>query len=181
MKQDGFTLIELLVVVGIISILVIVAGFEFTGWMARYNVESQIKTMHIDLQTARQRAMQKNTQYVVQLAADGKSYLICEDTNANGVCGDAQDTTMPAFSKNGLRYQMNSNIGGATIVMNTRGTVMLSTGPIDNSAPKNVWLLDPDTGGYYDPAKGKIDYDCISLSTTRIGFGKYDGATCNVK
>lgn len=187
MKQDGFTLIELLVVVGIISILVIVLGFEFTGWQARYNVESQIKILNADLISARQRAMQKNLQYMVQLAADGKSYLICEDTNGNGVCDSPSETTnssiSQSLSKNGLRYQMNSDLGGATIVMNTRGMLMLSNGgainDIDNTAPNKIWLLNPDTGAFYSASD--VDYDCISLSTTRIGLGKFDGANCNVK
>lgn len=189
MKQEGFTLIELLVVIGIASILVIVLGFEFTGWQARYNVESQIKTMHIDLMTARQRAMEKNIPYITQLAADGKSYRICEDTNGNGICDAPSETTnssiSQSLSKNGLRYQMSSNLGGSLIVMNTRGILMLSNGgvnsDIDNTTPNNIWLLNPDTGVFYDPTKSEVDYDCISLSATRIGVGKYDGATCNIK
>ncbi len=66
MKQDGVTLIELLIVIAIGGILVIALGFEFVGWMARYRVESQIKTMQADLLNARQRAMEKNIQYVAQ-------------------------------------------------------------------------------------------------------------------
>jgi prepilin-type N-terminal cleavage/methylation domain-containing protein len=187
MKQGGFSLIELLVVVGIISILVVVLGFEFTGWQARYNVETQIKTMHIDLMTARQKAMQKNTQYVaVLLSADPacsdnkSSYLICEDGNSNGVCGDSQDTTMPSLSKNCLRYQMNSDLGGAPIIMNQRGLLMTAqNGANTNIFLNNIWLTNPDTGAVYNSSE--VDYDCISLSATRIGVGKYDGATCAVK
>ena len=54
MKRDGFTLIELIIVIAIIGILAVALGFQFTGWMARYQVESQIKAMHSDLMTARQ-------------------------------------------------------------------------------------------------------------------------------
>jgi prepilin-type N-terminal cleavage/methylation domain-containing protein len=193
MKQDGLTLVEVIVVVSIISVLVVALGFQFQGWMARYNVESQIKTMHIDLMTARQRAMQKNVQYLVQLPADNKSYLICEDANNDGICNAPLETTnssiSQALSKSGLRYQINSNLGGATIVMNTKGIVMLLTGGIisniDNTALKNIWLLNPGTMAAYGPTAtnmaNEVDYDCISLSTMRIGLGKYNGATCNVK
>lgn len=195
MKQDGLTLIEVLIVVSIISILFVALGFEFTGWMARYNVESQIKTMHIDLMTVRQRAMQKNVQYLVQLLADNKSYLICEDANNNGICDAPSETTNSSISqtlsKNGLRYPMNSDLGGATILMNTKGMVMLwkagNISNIDNTAPNmnKIWLLNPNTMAAYGPTASntvnEVDYDCISLSAMRIGVGKYDGATCNVK
>jgi prepilin-type N-terminal cleavage/methylation domain-containing protein len=189
MKQDGVTLTELVIVVAIIGILAVALGFLFTGWMARYNVESQIKTMHIDLMTARQRAMQKNLQYLIELPAGNISYRICEDANNNGICDAPAETTnssiSTALSKNGLRYQMSSDLNGKTIVMNTKGMVMLwkagNISNIDNTAPNNIWLINPNTNGVYDSTA--VDYDCISLSAMRIGAGKYDAATttCKVK
>jgi prepilin-type N-terminal cleavage/methylation domain-containing protein len=189
MRQGGVTLIELLVVVAVAGILVIALGFEFMGWMRRYNVESQIKTMQTDLMYARQRAMGNSVQYVVQFPVDKKSYLICEDSNGNYACDAPVETTTSisrALSKNGLKYQMNSDLGVAALLMNIKGMVQLSTGgvisDINSSAPNNIWLLNPDTG---DPYTGldapKVDYDCISLSATRIGAGKYNGAACVVK
>jgi prepilin-type N-terminal cleavage/methylation domain-containing protein len=187
MKQDGFTLIELLVVAAIISVLVVALGFEFIGWMAKYNVETEIKTMDIDISTARQRAMQKNTQYVAEVPfVNGNNYRICEDTNGNNLCDSPGETTgsgiSRALSKNNLRYPVNADLPGA-LIMNTKGMFMVMNGgevtDIDNTAPNTIWLTNPDTGGIYDPSE--VDYDCISISTTRIGVGKYDGATCNVK
>jgi prepilin-type N-terminal cleavage/methylation domain-containing protein len=188
MKQGGVTLIELLVVVAIISILVVAMGFAFTGWMARYNVESEIKTMHIDLTTARQRAMQKNVPYVAVVpTVNGNNYRVCEDTNpTNNQCDTPLETTgssiSQTLSKNNLRYPVNSNLPGA-LIMNTRGMFMVVNGgnvsDIDNTAPQNIWLTNPNTGGVYDTSE--VDFDCISISTTRIGVGKYVGATCNVK
>jgi prepilin-type N-terminal cleavage/methylation domain-containing protein len=176
MKQDGITLIELMVVVAIVSILVIALGFEFTGWMAKYNVESVIKTMHIDITTARQRAMQKNTQYVAEVpSVKGNDYRICEDTNGVNECKTTSAGISPALSKSGLRYPVSSDLPGA-LIMNTRGMFMVMNGSnvsnIDNTAPNNIWLTNPDTGGVYNASE--TDYDCLSISTTRIGVGKYD-------
>ncbi len=202
MKQDGVTLIELTIVIAIIIILAVAVGFEFTGWMARYKVESQIKTMHIDLMTARQRAMEKlNVQYVVQLPAlNGKSYTICEDANLNNICDAPAETTnstiSQTLSKSGLNYLITWNLpggAGAQIVMTHSGSVQTAQGaggalldPYDNAGlPYNIWLLNPSTMAAYGPTAtntvNEVDYDCISLSTTRIDVGKYDGATCVIK
>jgi prepilin-type N-terminal cleavage/methylation domain-containing protein len=180
MKQDGVTLIELVVVIAIIGILVVALGFQFIGWRARYNVESEIKTMHIDLTTARQRAMQKNVQYVAVVpAVNGNNYRVCEDTNGNNQCDSTSETTgssiSQSLSKNNLGYPVNSDLPGA-LIMNTKGMFMVVDGgavsDIDNTAPNNIWLKNPDTGGFYGPSE--VDYDCMSISTTRIGLGKYD-------
>lgn len=166
MKQDGVTLIELLVVIAIMSIVTIALGFEFVGWMARYKVESEIKTMIADLTNARQRAMEKNIPYVAQLSAN--NYVICEDTNLDGACTAPAETTnsaiSQALSKNGLKYPVNVNFPPGTILLDKRGFVSIAG---------NIWLTKPGTPGtVYDASE--VDYDCISLSATRIGVGKYD-------
>jgi prepilin-type N-terminal cleavage/methylation domain-containing protein len=184
MKQDGMTLIEILAVLVITGILLVVGGFEFANWRARYNVESQIKTMHMDLMTARQRAMQKNTQHVAQVpAVKGNSYLICEDSDSNNQCDAPGETTQSSISntlsKNSLVYPVSSDVDGV-LVMNTRGVLMISKSGINTNVSSNkIWLTDPNTGVYYDSTK--VDYDCISLTATRIDTGKYDGTTCNAK
>lgn len=183
MKNKGFTLVELLVVVAIVGITVIVLGFQFIGWLARYKVESQVKTMHTDLMSARQRAMEKNISYVVQLSAN--SYVICEDTNGNSACDAPAETTSSgtsqALSKNGLRYRLNwvldlgapPNPPADTIVVDRRG-VLACIDP-DVTCTGTIWLTNPDTGNLYGDAD--VDYDCIALSAVRINAGKYNATT----
>ncbi len=199
MKEHGFTLIELLVVVTIVAILAVALGFQFQGWIQRNNVESQIKTMQSDLMTARQRAIEKNIPYVVQLPAlPAQSYTICEDTNQNNVCdAPAETTSSPisqSVSKSGLRYPITWSVPGGTggqIVITQRGLLETATGAggplvdIDNTAPPFILLLNPDTTLPYGitatNSKNEVDYDCISLSTTRIDLGKSDGTNCVAK
>jgi prepilin-type N-terminal cleavage/methylation domain-containing protein len=193
MKQDGVTLIELLVVVAVGGILMIVLGFEFVGWMARYRVESQIKTLQSDLLNARQRAMEKNIQY--DPVTHGGKYVICEDTNGNNIC-DAAETTIPSplpfnpqisvtLSKSGLRYAMDWNnldlgvVPNSTIIVDGRGTL-----PCTNPAATCtgfIFLKNPDTGNPY--TSEDVDYDCILLSAVKINVGKYDATTniCTAK
>lgn len=189
MKQDGVTLIELLIVIAIGGILVIALGFEFVGWMARYRVESQIKTMQADLLNARQRAMEKNIQYVTQLQADKISYVICEDSNGNSLCDAPAETTTPisrTLSKNGLRYPMDwtsLNLGvvpNNIIIIDRRGTLPC-TDP-NATCTGFIFLRNPDTGNPYKP-EDDIDYDCIVLSAVKINVGKYDTTTnsCTAK
>jgi len=180
MKQDGVTLIELLVVIAIGGILVIALGFEFVGWMARYRVESQIKTMQADLLNARQRSMEKNIQYVTQLQADKKSYIICEDSNGNNLCDAAETTTTisKTLSKDGLRYPLDwlLDLGAPpappanTIIMDRRG-VLPCTDP-NATCTGFIFLRNPETGAPYQ--LDDVDYDCILLSAVKINVGKYD-------
>ena len=142
--------------------------------------------------------MEKNVQYVAQLPVlIGTSYVICEDTNQNGICDTPNETTnspiSQALSKKALSYPVTWNmpgLAGASLVMNTKGLIKTVQGAgaqtdIDNTAPDSIWILNPVTNAPYGPTAtnttNQVDYDCISLSSIRISLGKYNGTTCVVK
>ncbi|MEW6569834.1 MAG: prepilin-type N-terminal cleavage/methylation domain-containing protein [Nitrospirota bacterium] len=175
MRQDGLTLIELLIVITIIGILIVVSGFEFSGWMARYKVESEIKDLYTDLSNARTLAMQRNINYFLRLnSAATKEYSAYEDTNNDDACC-AGDTKIGRLSKQNRSHDIAWNGGGVVdIGMDRRGIFEPSTAPLGI----NIWLLKDDGTTY---GNSEVDYDCIVIAPTRISMGKYDGATCQAK
>ena len=159
-NNDGFTLIELIIAVSIIAILVVALGFSFQGWMGKYRVENQIKQMHTDFMNARTRAMMMNRMHFVTEAAN--AYTIYEDTNpspdGDGTLQTATDTRLPTYPKS-VEYAINWTGPGTQINFDRRG------------------MMAP-AGSVHLTSTVDADYDCLTVSQTRINMGKWNGATC---
>lgn len=154
----GMTLVELMTVVAILGVLVVILGFSFQGWIAKYKVEDQTKRLYADITDARARAMQKKRMTFVTLAAN--QYRTFEDTNTapdgNGALDPATDT--------------------GVAVVNTAYTI----------TPAMTFSFDREglasfTGTIRLVSTLSPDYDCITIQTTRIRIGRFDGATCQEK
>lgn len=156
-NNKGLTLIELIIVIAIIGILVVALAFSFQGWLAAYNVESQIKTLHADLMNARARAMQRNRAHLVDFFPSATTYRISEDLNENGAINTGEP--LPSFPKN-VDYTVNWD-GGGTITFDNRGLAS-PNGTISFTLPSGV----------------TPDYDCITLEATRINMGLMTGGAC---
>lgn len=164
----GMTLIEVMMVVAILGTLAVVLWFSFQGWIAKYKVEDQTKRMYADISDARARAMQKKRMTFVAFTVSENRYRTFEDTNTSpdgdGQLVEAADTPVvntttdysivPALTGGVERFSF-SREGLASVT----GTIRLDSTP-----------LSPD-------------YDCITIRTTRIRIGRYDGAsaTCQEK
>lgn len=154
----GMTLVELMTVVAILGVLVVILGFSFQGWIAKYKVEDQTKRLYADITDARARAMQKKRMTFVTLEAS--RYRTFEDTNTapdgNGALDLAADT--------------------GVAVVNTAYTI----------TPAMTFSFDREglasfTGTIRLVSTLSPDYDCITIRTTRIRIGRFDGATCQEK
>jgi prepilin-type N-terminal cleavage/methylation domain-containing protein len=155
MNNRGITLTELLVVIAVVGILVIALSFSFQGWMGRYRVESQIKTIHVDLMNARATAMTRNRFYLADFPTT-TSYRIRVDTNEDNLpLVVAGDTILPTYPKT-VEYAV--TWAGGTIQFDKKGIVQPSATPLGGTICVFT-TTDPD-------------YDCIVISQTRIIMGK---------
>ncbi len=162
----GFSLMETLIAVCIMSVLMGIAGLQYSVWIKRYNVEREIREMRADLMNARARAMMRNRRHFVDLA-DGQ-YTVYEDTydaslGANSPDGDGtlQISSDAVIMRKPTHFIIDPSLGfGARrFYFNNRGL---------SSQNGSIWLS----------SDVKADYDCIVLFTTRINIGKWNGSTC---
>ncbi len=180
MKDSGMTLIELLMVISVTSILIFSLGFQFTGWIGRYGVESEVKEFYSDLMNARSRAMKRKRTHFVSLL-DSSAYTVYEDdsdgTNktpdGNGVfnpgSGAGADTELTQFPKTvgyEIRWNENDINAPVNLAFNSRG-LSNTLGTISIFVDRNN-----DNKPDFSP-----DYSCIVIFTTRINLGKWDDNT----
>lgn len=170
--EGGMTLVELLIVLAIITILAVTLGFEFSGWVGNYKVESQIKQIHADLMYARARAMEKNRIHffipssasytIYEDDSDGSAKVPDGDGNLQTGSGAGSDTQLTGFPKTvqyALTWDRTGNVKfDRTGLVSPSGTISV---PHDSS-------MNPD-------------YDCIVLDQTRINMGQLNGANCLAK
>jgi prepilin-type N-terminal cleavage/methylation domain-containing protein len=182
MREKGITLVELMVVLSIITILTVALGFSYQGWVGKYKVESQTKMLHADILNARSRSMTRSKSHFLRFPNATSYTLYDDDSNGTAKVSDGDgvlqvgtgvtaDTQLPSFPKQ-LVYPV--QIGAAV--------------PADFDFTFNVQgLVSPERTicafTQFDP-----DYDCITLSQTRVIMGKIrnqggncDSANCSEK
>jgi Tfp pilus assembly protein FimT len=152
--------IEALIVLAILGIVAMLAVDSLRGMGDKYRVEGETKQLYADLMDARGRAMQRNRAFFVQLATTG--YQTYEDSNpapdGNNVFDNTADTLVANVTS---RHAITAALTGSVwnFAFNRDGTATA-------------------TGHVRFPQTAKPDYDCVSIGTTRIKMGKFDGTTC---
>ena len=158
MNNKGLTLIELMVVIAIIAML---ASFALTGYRAARNkvkVESEIKALYGDLQNARLRAFAEKRAWGIYWGSSPfTSYDVRYDTDGDGNLTDSGGYGSAGTISN-LEFPIKVNTSSKCVIFKKSGlTTTLLSFYIDGT---------------------EAEYDCISVSATRIKMGKWDGSTC---
>ncbi len=168
LEDNGFTLTETMIAVCVITILVGLAGLQYSVWVQRYNVEREVREMYTDFMKARARAMQRNRLHYIDFV--DSQYTIYEDSYDAALGESTPDgdgklqKTAPgdaAILQKRTHYVVESNFGaGATrFYFNSRGL---------SSANGSVRLTSDVVA----------DYDCVIVFATRIHLGKWNGEKC---
>jgi Tfp pilus assembly protein FimT len=177
-REEGLTLIELITVITITGILLLALGFQFSDWMGRYKVESEIKEMYVDLMSAKARAMKRDRVYFVSLTAT--RYTINEDVSpwpdGDGTLTSA-DNTGPAgytdpipFLNKDLNQELPITWSGTS---DAAPQIQFSKRGLAAYAGSNNYAICSNT-------TSDADYNCIEISETRIEMGKVNiGDACN--
>lgn len=157
--RGGFTLVEILITLAILGILVVLAVGNFGGMNEKYKVEAETKQLYADLMDARGRAMQRNRMSFVRFSGTG--YATYEDTNTppdgNGALDNAADTRVASVT------------GTHTITTALPGVLNFNRNGIASV-----------TGFIRFSSTAQPDYDCITITATRLKMGQYNatGNTC---
>ncbi len=162
--SNGFTIVELVIVIAIMGVLLLIASYQFSRWIRRYNIEKDIRQMQIDLLYAKKMAMNKNiTQFFRVDTSDKRTYEVIEDRNRN----EQLDSTDCSANNDCiiLRYTAKYNLSWSSsddISFDNRGI----------SNENKTFCIFSNVS----PA-----VDCIVISNTQINIGKIidQGGGCN--
>jgi type IV fimbrial biogenesis protein FimT len=189
MNQKGLTLVETLVVMALIAIILSFT-VPFTLHMIRKSrAETEIRNLYGNLTEARQRALERSLPYVVQVTGSaantngvGSAIEIFEDRNLNGVLDTTPLPTenvanlgwAPIEGSHTPAYSLDGTVG--TDDLTSVREITISTRGIMTPDAKIFMIARAGDDGVSDAA-----VNCIAVSITRIGLGKYDGTNCQIQ
>jgi len=170
-RRPGFTIIELAVTLAIAAIFAAMAlpAIDFN----RFRMDANARFVQNQLLGARSRAVQRNTQVLVELFFDRGQVRIVDDTSASGAW-ESPETEVYATLSNGMQFVVPpTTIDAATPYYATGAGVTIGTG----SRPVLIFYPNGSTSGdavvYLGSPKARLEDNRaikISGATSKMYF-----------
>jgi type II secretion system protein H len=115
--ECGFSLIELMVIIVIVGILAAVAWLRLSQLEPRYRLDGAARSLAMDLQKTRGRAIAENKCFMVVINSSAKTYQL-QSKSGTGACGSsgyAVDSQDPAARKIDDVLTVDNGSGGAPV------------------------------------------------------------------
>lgn len=177
MRQDGYSIIELLIILAFLGVILVIATPLTLENVRRAKVENEAQTLYSNIAEARQRAVQRSINYILQIEQDKME--IFEDRNNDNVA-DATEKIDALCSPSGLPYKLQGTVGTTAISTTVLTATSNKKGFIQ---PSMLIFLDQSAPGA-SAVKGVAQegrHNCLTVDFTRVSLGKYNGSTCQVQ
>lgn len=162
-NQKGITLVEALVVMVLIAIILAISTPMTLRAIRRYRCEEEVRSVYSSWMDARQRAMERNIPYLIQVRTT--SVFVYEDRDRDNVADNNE--LQPELSQPTLAFPLTGTVDGSSITAvqtakaNDRGII---------EVPIEVGITNVQS-----------PFNCIRTNVTTIGLGKYNGTNCVIQ
>ncbi len=166
LRAGGFTAVELMVVVGIIAVLVALAGPSFTLMIESWRVRDATESLRSTMLFARSEAIKRGGGVAIHKLPNAGNctspnsnqdwdcgWVVCQDTNNNGACGASEPVLQRVETP--ARVQVTRTGGGASIKLNRWGLVD-GTWPGFSLVPLDKNATHPGARGVCMSSGGRI-------------------------
>ena len=166
LHAGGFTAVELMVVVGIIAVLVALAGPSFTLMIESWRVRDATESLRSTMLFARSEAIKRGGGVAIHKLPNAGNctspnsnqdwdcgWVVCQDTNNNGACGASEPVLQRVETP--ARVQVTRTGGGASIKLNRWGLVD-GTWPGFSLVPLDKNATHPGARGVCMSSGGRI-------------------------
>jgi Tfp pilus assembly protein FimT len=172
-SERGYTLIELLTILGVVSILIVIAGSFSSQFFQRRDIDQLTNAVSGDLQLTKLKAARAGVEYRFSMALSAEEDMLeitRERGNSNNLSSNWTEISSQEFRVE--NYIDITLVPSNPIVIKPNGSVTLNPSTLTESS----YVIRPKDGSGYNR--------CGQVGITRLGHvtiikGNWDGSSCN--
>jgi len=151
-KMKGFTIVEVVIVIAIIAVLLAISIPRFSLWRAKYQLESDTRSVASLINMARNKAFTEKIN--LQVVINGKRVCVS--------CNPEDDFCTSVYPSDINCVNLKNDFGYYTISISSRGIIQNKISIFSNRLIEN-------------------SYGCIRVSTLRAKVGIIKGESCELR